>query len=90
MNFVQRGLCEADGSPSSTRINLLLLLLFTMALIAWAAYMAGKLPEVPPSLADLIKFLFGAATAKVALGSAADLVAALKSPIPAGDRNGNA
>lgn len=90
MGFLQRGLCEADGSPSSTRINLLLLLVFTMGLIAWAAYMAGHLPEVPPSLADLIKFLFGAATAKVALGAAADLVAALKSPVPAGDRNGNA
>lgn len=84
--FLTRSLCEADGSPSSTRVNLLILLVFTLGLIAVAFYVSGKLPEIPESLADLIKFLFGAATAKVSLSSFVDLVAAFKGP-PKGDGN---
>lgn len=73
MTFIQRALCESDGTPSSTRINLLILLVFTLNLIAAAFWCAGKLPEVPESLANLIKFLFGAATTKVSIGAIADI-----------------
>lgn len=78
MKFIRRALCESNGEPSSTRINLLILLLFTMALISVATAYAQKLPDIPASLADLIKFLFGCATAKTALSSAADLLSAVK------------
>jgi hypothetical protein len=78
MKFMRLALSESNGEPSSTRINLLILLMFTMALISVATFYSQKLPDIPASLADLIKFLFGCATAKTALSSVSDLVAAVK------------
>ena len=75
MSFIAKAFSEADGTPSSTRISLAILLLFTMTLISIAFYLSvPKLPEVPASLSDLIKFLFGAGTARVAVGPVADAI----------------
>lgn len=77
MNFIQQALCESNGNPSSTRVNLLILLLFTMGLVIAAFIVGGELPEIPESLERLIEFLFGIATSKVMIGGIADAAKAI-------------
>ncbi len=77
MNFLELALCEADGTPSSTRLNLLALLVFCMGLITAAFIVEGKLPTIPDSLERLIEFLFAVATGKIMFGGITDTAKAI-------------
>lgn len=84
MNFLKKAFSEQDGTPSSNRVMLAILLLFTMNMIAVAFYMSGKLPEIPASLLELIKWLFAFLAGGVWMGKvkdgAAQVADAIKTP----------
>ncbi len=82
MDWFKLALSEPDGTPSSQRLCLFVLLVFTLNLISCAFYLCGRLPDVPPSLADLIEWLFSFAVGGVALGKVAGAVASF------GNKNG--
>lgn len=78
MNWLKKALCESDGTPSSQRLMLVVLMVFTLDLLACGFYVSGGLPEVPASLADLIKWLFTAVIAGVGFGKVRDIVGSAK------------
>lgn len=80
MNWIKKALSEQDGTPSSQRLLLFILMIFTLDLLACGFYMAGGLPVVPESLADLIKWLFTAIISGVGVGKITGMVQAIKAP----------
>mgnify|MGYP000902546331 CR=1 FL=1 len=80
MNWIKKALSEADGAPSSQRLMAIILLIFTMNLLACGFYAAGGLPNIPESLSDLIKWLFTAVITGVGVGKVQGIVQAIKTP----------
>jgi hypothetical protein len=52
---------------------MLIILVFTLNLLACSFYATGKLPDIPPSLSDLIKWLFTVVVAGIGTGKVASV-----------------
>jgi hypothetical protein len=71
MNWLKRALSEPNGTPSSQRVFLLILLVFTLDLIACGFYAVGRLPEIPTNLSVLLQWLFSSVVAGIGTGKIA-------------------
>lgn len=79
MNWLKRALSE-DGTPSSHRVCMLLLLVFILNLIACAFFTTGALPDIPPTLADMLKWLFTVVVAGIGTGKVATAISTKGAP----------
>lgn len=86
MNWIKKAFSEADGTPSSQRIMAAILLIFTLNLLACGFYVSGRLPDIPESLSDLIKWLFTAIITGVGVGKIQGMVQAIKTPVQPADQ----
>jgi hypothetical protein len=72
MKWLKAALSEQDGTPSSQRLVMAILLVFTLNMLACGFWTQEGLPNVPESLSDLLKWLFTAVVAGIGTGKVTD------------------
>ena len=81
--FLQKQMSEPDGSPSNNRVMLFLFLSAVAGIIIGAAISPNltiviKIPEIPESFADLVKWICGILVTGGAVGKAVNAYTAKK------------